>query len=188
MFPLTALRLPSTELPLTEEQRQALLGLYASEESLMADKYGALVVRKIKFALLEGEALRGEVEAHIRTCLAKGLPALYADVVCAVRAADPSKGGLKVVVRNHDTFRRHSLVASLKAFLHAEIDSLTKTGAFRGEEAVQPPTALLWALFLKCHLHEASGGHITHVLQDLSLFEVEVCGCGCVREAFVDVH
>lgn len=160
MFPLTALRLPCTELPLSEGQRATLLDLYAKEESLMSDKYGALVVRKIKFTLLDGSALWTEMEAHIKACLIKGLPALYADVCNAVRVPDPTQAGMKVVVKHHGTFRAHSLVVTAKAFLQEQISSLRNTDRFTGDDptsASQPPTALLWALFLKCHLHEASG-------------------------------
>ena len=157
MFPLKCLNLPCTELQLTEEQRQLLLNMYEKETGLSEDKYGALVVRKIKFSLLEGDALRQEMEAHIKQCLSKGLPALYADVCNAVRVADPAHNGRKVVVRNWAVFREHSLVKALQDFLTQQINNLQKVNTFVEEEKVQPPTTLLWALFLKAHLHQASG-------------------------------
>ena len=86
MFALKRADLPCSVLALSAAQRSQLVTMYDSNEALMSNKYGANVIRRIKFHLLHGEALKAELEKHIKVCLSKGLPALYHDVCAAVLA------------------------------------------------------------------------------------------------------
>jgi peptide alpha-N-acetyltransferase len=158
MFRLTALKLPCTELGLSEKQQADLLDLYNNTPELVADKYSKVAVRKIKFSLLEGDALLEQVETHIREGLSRGAPALYIDVCAAIMLPDAGEQGRKRPVKNVTAFKAHKITRALQDdYLPKQIASLTKGSTFAGESEVQPPTALLWALFLKCVLHEMSG-------------------------------
>ena len=93
MFALKRADLPCSVLTLSAAQRSQLVTMYDSNEALMSNKYGANVIRRIKFHLLHGEALKAELEKHIKVCLSKGLPALYHDVCAAVLAPSAKNRG-----------------------------------------------------------------------------------------------
>ena len=158
MFTLTKMDLPCTVLALSKGQRAQLVAMYDGNKALMSNKHGAIVIRKIKFSLLDGAALNSELEGHIKICLAKGLPALYHDVCAAVLAPSTTEEGKLYQVTRSEEFKSHPLVMAVMSIVDKQIDSLRERGCFAGEDGKsQPPTALLWALYLKCHLHEVSG-------------------------------
>ncbi len=160
MFALTKTDLPCTVLALTDAQRAQLVAMYDGNPALTANKYGAIVIRKIKFSLLDGEALKAELEKHIKLCLSRGLPALYHDVCAAVLAPSTTEQGRVYQVTQSDEFRSHTLVLAVMQIVDDQISSLRQAGCLTGPSEAgkkQPPTALLWALYLKCHLHEVSG-------------------------------
>ena len=158
MFQLTKMQLPCTVLALTAPQRKQLLTMYNTNKALTENKYGAIVIRKIKFSLLEGEERKVELEKHIKVCLSKGLPALYHDVCSAVLSPSSTEQGRLYQVTRSAEFKSHPLVLQVMQILNAQIGCLKTDRCFVGEEGkLQPPTALLWAFYLKCHLHEVSG-------------------------------
>ena len=155
MFALKHLDLPSSVLQLSAEQRAKLLDVY-DKESCLNQKFSATGMRKIRFSLLEGDAMKESLQQHIKTCLIKGIPALYQDI-CVLAKMTTKDGNQQVLCKEPRDFKAHPIVISVRNWLDTYISTLKSTGKLDVSGQIASPSTLLWALFLQCHMCERSG-------------------------------
>ena len=169
MLALKRLDLPSTRLALSAEQRAVLLELYTKSGKIKCP-------RKIEFTLqpsLHGPEFRALLDAHIRKCLTSGVPALYHDICSLVTARDPLDPAALVLVKDAADFRAHAVTQVASEIVAGLISNLRAHDSFDGPlpagAAPEPPTSLLWALYLQTHLLERSGN------LELALANIDEC-------------
>ena len=152
MLALKHLELPSTQLPLTTEQKKILIELHKFP------KFKSRAATKIVISLLEGDEFKDELGSFFKKMLRSGVPSLYGDVCNLIRKDDPNRLGRKVVVKDAWEFKNHPLTVSVLSLLDSYICNLRAHGTFDGSEGPkETPLPLLWTLFLKSHLLEKSG-------------------------------
>jgi len=155
MFALKHLDLPSSVLQLTPAQKAKLLDIYDRESSLN-QKFAMTGIRKIRFSLLEGEALKESLQKHIKACLSKGIPALYQDI-CVLAKMPTKDGSQQVLCREPRDFKAHPIVISVRGWLDGYISSLKSSSKMDESGPVESPATLLWTMFLQSHMLERSG-------------------------------
>ena len=152
MFALKNLELPSTTLNLSVEQRATLAAVHRFE------KFRSQAASKIVVSLLEGEEFRTELDSYLRLNLHKAVPSLYADVSALVRKPHPTNAERLMLVSDMYEFRLHPITAITLSIVDGYISCLKSQGTFSSSsETQEPPTSLLWSLFLKAHLLDKSG-------------------------------
>ena len=158
-FALKHLDLPSTTLPLNEEEKELLMDAYNR------NKFRSRAVSKILLTVATGEQFKKLLESHIRKSLHDEVPALYQDVFALVRDTN------SLLVRDRIDFRAHPVtqiiieivdrfVRNLKAHdsfddiipLNTTKESSTECSAEGSSRLREAPGAYLWAMFLKAHL------------------------------------
>lgn len=157
LLALKRLELPSTVLELDAAQRTMLLDLYRSGE------IRASCIKRIELSLLAPESaeFRAALDKHMRKSMQSGQPALYHDVCALVRQADPRAPGRHIYVRNAADFRMNVAAQVAIDLVNGYVDNLRRNGTFdaapQADAVAEPPTCLLWAMFLQCHLLEMCG-------------------------------
>ena len=155
MFALKRLDLPCTTLNLSDTQRISLIDLYKNKftKSRAASKIMLTLYRDKDFR----EALNTFLIKHIRD----GVPSVYNDVCALIRQPDPNTPNRYVFVKDSYDFRNHPTTILLMELVEEYLKNLRAFGTFHPEPAVgdevEVPTALLWTLFLYCHLLEMCG-------------------------------
>ena len=180
MLALRRLDLPCTRLALTAEQRGMLLSMYRSGGTVGSGSAtgpstgggGGASLRcpkKIEMTLVgHGAEFRALIDAHMRKCCHSGMPALYHDVCSLVTQPDPHDPTVLVPVKDAADFRAHPATLVVTELLQGYISSLRATSKFPpstsasasaspSEAPLEPPTTILWAMYLHAHLLERSG-------------------------------
>jgi N-alpha-acetyltransferase 15/16, NatA auxiliary subunit len=170
MFGLLRMEVPSTALALTAEQLAVLRELYAT--TLGGSKKGAvgklaLTLFPVGAADTDAEALRPALDAHLRLNLHNAVPALFHDVCSLIRVVDPLSSSSSgsgssltrtVFAQEPADFQTHPVAQLALGLVEGYITSLRACNKFDpADSKPEPPTALLWALYLKAHLQELSG-------------------------------
>lgn len=154
MLSLKQLDMPCTVLTLTSEQQASLLALYRSGQFKSSKKIEIFLVGL-------GTEFRAMLDEHMRRCLREGVPALYHDVCTLVKQPDPSRPEALLLVKDPVDFAGHPVTSVVRDILSGFIWNLREKGSFDAAPAAdakpEPPTALLWAMFLEVHLLERSG-------------------------------
>jgi peptide alpha-N-acetyltransferase len=150
---LKGTRTLATMLPLTDEQKQTIMDAYKTE---LAEKYpDSHAIQRIPVTLLDGDELRPEMEKLCRKHIARGVPSLCSELQSFlwtekngrfVRTEDP------VDVKEHP---RYQMFVEIADQYICCLDSDSKFS--KDDESEQPPSAILWAWFLRAGLHELVG-------------------------------
>ena len=134
-------------------QKQMLLDDYRGNLSAKYPRSPA--VQRIQLTLLEGEEMRSALDAYCRKLLAKGMPSLCPDVAALVTSERDGKLG--AVVDPAD-MRSHSVYRLLVDLADGYVASLTSDSKFSpDDDKEEPPSTILWALYLRAGLHELAG-------------------------------
>jgi tetratricopeptide (TPR) repeat protein len=176
MLALKRLALPCTALTLTEEQRSIVGGLYGvgGPSRIKASR----ATRKILLSLQPSPAaFREALDKQLRALLEEGVPSLCHDICALVMQPDPAHPDRNVYVKDLRDFGANSVCVTTLELVSGYITNLRENGTFfptTGTTAVAapgsgPPTCLLWALFLRCHLLEMSGRYLA------ALSDAEAC-------------
>jgi len=173
MRKLSACDVPSNSLAdLTSPQRDLLEEAYIS---LLGDLGGRCrAAQRIPLTFLQGEKLRFALQAYLQRMLNRGVPALAADLSALYTTLDSRNPGTPTLTRCKDPFAvgQHptfqvvlrlctKILKSLRAnerFPSNTCDDDADT-TLSGETAIEPPTSLLWCLFLHVQLLEARGDY-----------------------------
>lgn len=171
MFNLKRLELPSTVLTLTEAQKGVLAALYgvgAAEGETPKIKQ-TRAARKILLTLQPTtEACRDALDSFMRKMLEEGVPSLCHDICALIMQPDPARPDRNIYVKEVADFRTNSVCVVALDLVSGYIANLRENGTFSPSGADTPvhdassgpPTSLLWALFLRCHLLEMSGRYV----------------------------
>lgn len=123
-------------------------GTYSSDEiDQLGDLYKSLqkqynwssAVKRIPLDFLKGEKFREAADAYIRPLLTKGVPSLFSDL-CPLYA-HPGKADII-----------EQLIIELE-------NSIKSTGCYPGREVKEPPSTLLWTLFLLAQHYDKMDQH-----------------------------
>lgn len=155
-FHLNNMQLPCTCFNLNSEQLQILIDLYSQEKFKKS-----MASRKIKLHILRGEELKLAIDEYLRNYLHEGIPAIHQDICSLIFQASPSDNNKLIYVKDPFDFRSHQITILVMELLDDYISSLKMNGTFKktplADDIVEPPSSLLWTLFLKCHMLEMSG-------------------------------
>jgi tetratricopeptide (TPR) repeat protein len=166
MYALKRLNLPSTTLTLDRPQLLSLRELY--KECNFKSKFVRNIVLtfyKVKsssdadYSEEDSKEFASLLDEHMKYNLRKGMPALYHDVCSLILLPDPFNAGRTILPREPFDFVQHPITKIATGLVDGYIHNLRETETFdKGEDlAKEAPPALLWALYLKCHLLELSG-------------------------------
>lgn len=174
MFSLKRLDLPSTTLPLDRTQLVSLRELY--KECSFKSKYIRNIMLTFYRVSSSGDADFNEednqafttlLDEHMKFNLRKGMPALYHDVCSLIRLPDLSNPGQTTLPKEPFDFIQHPITIIASRLVDGYIHNLRETETFDKDagagdgndqqKSKEAPPALLWALYLKCHLLELSG-------------------------------
>ncbi len=157
-FALKRLELPSTEFSLSVAQLTILRAAY--DEGGFRSKS----LSKIRLTLLSDcdADFQAALSGYIKKCLKDGMPALHHDVCSLFRIADPFNGGRRVFAKDAHDVVAHPVFVFTSQLVATYIANLRQFKAFEpiadgSPELAELPSALLWALYLQCHLLELSG-------------------------------
>lgn len=158
LFALKRLDLPSSILELTEEQKQTILNVYEKDYTFCT----STASKRIALTLLSGAAFETKLDQYLRKRISSAVPSLYSDIVSLVTktVSTPNGESRRVIVSDVTNFKEHSIVQLTMKLVRGYIASLKKCDRFSEEssgEVEQPPSSLLWALFLLCHFEEKCG-------------------------------
>ncbi|XP_039124680.1 N-terminal acetyltransferase A complex auxiliary subunit NAA15 [Dioscorea cayenensis subsp. rotundata] len=133
---------------------QKCLGLYSEKGQYTADEivqleslYKSLreeytwssAVKRIPLDFLEGEKFQEAADSYVRPLLLKGVPSLFSDL--SPLYDQPEKANILE-----------------KLFLQLE-NSVRSTGSFPGRSEKEPPSTLMWTLFLLAQHYDRRGQH-----------------------------
>ena len=159
-FQLNSMELPCTSFNLGSDQLNVLKDLYSQEKFKKS-----MASKKIKLHVLRGDELRSAIDEHLRHCLHEGIPAVHQDVCSLIFQPSSWDCNRVVYVKDPFEFRSHPTTLTVMELVDNYIASLKSNGTFKQKPAeddiVEPPSSLLWTLFLKCHLLEMSGSLMT---------------------------
>ena len=185
MLKLRRLELPSTVLVLTPEERSLLVALYTSLDSklkhssvvlrikltfLEGDEFSTLLQQHIRRGLSSGiPSLNQDICHLIRNVDPCVSPRLTDGAGSGETDSAPRRIYERAIVTDDREFRVHPLTEYILQLVRSYIDSLEATSTFPplanasasavepSAASIEPPTALLWARYLYCHLLEKSG-------------------------------
>ncbi|XP_074583808.1 N-terminal acetyltransferase A complex auxiliary subunit NAA15 [Curcuma longa] len=121
----------------TSDEIDKLNALY----KLLEEQYGSSsAVKRIPLDFLEGENFREATDNYVRPLLTKGVPSLFSDL-------SPL----------YDQKGKASILEEL--FLYLE-DSLKSTGCFPGSSNKEPPSTIMWTMFLVSQHYDRRGQHL----------------------------
>ncbi|KAK3164784.1 hypothetical protein QOZ80_1AG0024670 [Eleusine coracana subsp. coracana] len=137
--------------------------LSALYESLKKDYAWSSAVKRIPLDFLEGEKFQEAADNYVRPLLTKGVPSLFSDL--------------------SPLYEHHGKANILeKLFLKLE-DSIRTSGCFPGSPQKEPPSTLLWTLFLISQHYDRRGQYdialnkideaITHTPTVIDLYSVK---------------
>jgi len=155
-FQLNNMQLPCNCFNLNADQLQILKDLYSQEKFKKS-----MASRKIKLHILRGEELKIAMDEFLRNYLHEGIPAVHQDICSLIFQPSPSDINKLVYVKDPIDFRSHPITLLVMELVDGYISSLNSNGTFKKvplvDDVVEPPSSLLWTLFLKCHMLEMSG-------------------------------
>ena len=180
MLSLKRLELPCTVMTLSEEERRTVGVLYGIglAEGEIPSIPSSRSSRKIILTLQPSEAAFAEaLDAFLRKMLEDGVPSLCHDVCSLIMKPDPIHPEKNIYTKDQKDFRTNSVCCKAIELVTEYISNLRENGTFFrnvSDESLAsaesgPPTSLLWALYLRCHLFEMSGRYIE------ALADAEAC-------------
>ena len=161
MFALKRLELPSTTLELDATQLATLRNLYAT--TLNGAKKGASAKVALTLYCRQGSSsdeIRTALAEHIQSNLRHAVPALYHDIFSLVRMADPANPTRRVFAQEPADVAQNDVAKTALALVESYITNLRQCEQFDAANPAakpEPPTALLWALYLRTHILEMMG-------------------------------
>ncbi|KAJ8494176.1 hypothetical protein OPV22_015897 [Ensete ventricosum] len=118
----------------TSDEIERLDALYKS----LREQYSwSSAIKRIPLDFLEGDAFREAADNYVRPLLTKGVPSLFSDL--------------------SPLYERNGKAAILEQlFLHLE-HSIKSTGCFPGSSKKEPPSTIMWTLFLVSQHYDRRG-------------------------------
>eukprot|EP00611_Tribonema_gayanum_P018068 TRINITY_DN31123_c0_g1_i1.p1 TRINITY_DN31123_c0_g1~~TRINITY_DN31123_c0_g1_i1.p1 ORF type:complete len:947 (-),score=350.61 TRINITY_DN31123_c0_g1_i1:368-2821(-) len=152
MMQAKALALPSNMLMLTPEQKSTLIGLYRE----LQEKYPkSAAARRIPLAFLEGDELMAPLEEYVQSNLRKGVPSLGNDL-CSLFTIEVD--GRRRVATDPKDLLGHPLLAAVCQMCDRFVTALrAEPSRLPGSDKDEPPSTLMWTLFLKSFLLKKQG-------------------------------
>ncbi len=157
MFALKRLQLPSTTLSLDAAQKTTLKELYAT----LIAQHKRSAANKIVLSLHQGtEELRGPLDAFMKTNLRNAIPSLFQEVAALICVPDEVHPARVRFAQDVADFKNHEVTLLVQGLVDGYVTNLRSSQQFDASNPAanpEPPTALLWALYLQTHLLEVTG-------------------------------
>lgn len=142
--------LPSTELELNEGEVEILAKLYSDLGARFPKSWS---FQKIPLGFLVGEAFKERVGWYLKLQLRRCLPSLGSDLSSIYVGRCPETGKMVRLSDPHDLISNPKFLV-VSSLAEEYVKSLKTTGAFPGSTEKEPPTTLLWALYLHTQMKE----------------------------------
>ena len=159
-FQLKQLELPSTNMILSDGQKDTLTAAYTEN----CQKFKSKAYSKICLTFARGENFKILLTQHIRQSLHDEYPALYQDIFTLIRDSegkilkDPVDFRVNpVALLAIEIVNRFVENLKLNSFGDEEHSSGSSEERSSGECSVEAPGVYLWGMFLQCHLHVRCG-------------------------------
>jgi hypothetical protein len=204
VFELKRLEMPTTVLVLGRDQLLSLRNFY-KRLNISSKSIGKIILSMYQYnasSFTGGEEDSDDAEfeavfdVHLRRCLRDGLPALYHDVCSLIKIPSELKSISStpqyVYAKEPFDVKNHPITQLTLKLVGQYIQNLKAYEQFdkpaspqelsQGDDVIvlndkgEAPTALLWALYLKCHMLELCG----NLNEALSVIEeVIICSLKC---------
>ena len=157
MFSLKKLDLPSTVLNLDIDQLNILKELYTT----LMSKFKRSAANKIVMGFARGnEEIRTVLDVFMKNSLRNAIPSLVQDICALIRIPDPIHPEHVIFATEVVDIRTHEVTQVALSLIDSYIQNLKQHSQFdmtAPAAAPEAPSALLWALFFKCHFLELTG-------------------------------
>ena len=151
VFAMSRLDLPSNTFNLSESQKHSLVTLYR-EQNLKSK-----ACEKIVLELLEGSEFESALDTFMRRRLQEGVPSLFQEIRSLCRVVDPYDGSRRVNINDPADYRIHPLFRLSCELCDKILTQLRLSNSLPGSCEEEPPTTLLWTMYLKSSLLELEG-------------------------------
>ncbi len=147
---LPGTRTLASMIPLSTDQKSTLLEAYKSE--LFTEHSYSAAMQRIPMSLVEGDRLKNSFDVFIRKSLVKGVPSLCLELSTFFLLEKDAKFYIATdpfQIKSHPTF--NLIVGMVDEYITSlkENSKLLPTDEFE-----EPPSTILWALYLRAGLHE----------------------------------
>jgi peptide alpha-N-acetyltransferase len=149
---------------LSEEERGVLLDAYGNSTMKDGSKDGLTKlfsrsngIKRIYFTLLptNSEEFKSAVDKYCQKQITKGVPSLGADLSALYLMGESHSNNRRLMlVTDPLDVKGHPVHAILVDLIDEYIVSLSSNNSFPNGDGVSPPSALLWAWYLRSILHE----------------------------------
>ena len=144
--------------PLSEEERSILLDAYGNKDGLSKLYPRSNGIKRIYITLLstDSEEFKSAIDKYCQKQITKGVPSLGADLSSLYLMADSRSNGSRLMLATDPLdVKAHPVYVLLVDLIEAHITSLSSNNSFpSGDTTECPPSALLWAWYLRSILHE----------------------------------
>lgn len=143
--------LPSNAFHLSESQKSALIAVYKEQ------KFSSKASEKILLGLLNGSEFDSALDSFMRRMLREGVPSLFQDIRSFCRVTDQHDTSRQLHITDPADFRVHPIFRKASKLCDDYLSNLRLNNTFAGDGDEEPPTTLLWTMYLKCSLLELEG-------------------------------
>lgn len=171
---------PATMRPLTRDQRRTLILAYrelARMDGILGKSHAVhrinLTLYKFDESITENHSIADNeekqineanewtraIETYIKSNISRGVPSLGSDLCSLLLVQDPNSKRYRIAVEAME-IKDHPIYCRLVELIDEYIISLERYSKFPDCESengkVEPPSTLLWALYLRAYLHEVA--------------------------------
>mmetsp|Transcript_285 Transcript_285/g.552 ORF Transcript_285/g.552 Transcript_285/m.552 type:complete len:918 (+) Transcript_285:161-2914(+) len=143
--------------PISEEERNILLDAYGSKHGLSKLYPRSNGIKRIHITILptNGEEFKTAIDKYCQKQITKGVPSLGADLSSLYLMEDSLSSGSRLMLAADPLdVKAHPVHVLLVDLIEAYITSLSSNNSFPSGDGECPPSALLWAWYLRSILHE----------------------------------
>ena len=151
VFAMSRLDLPSNTFNLSEAQRSAVIAVYREP------KFSAKANEKILLEMLVGSEFDSALDSFMRRMLREGVPSLFQDIRAFCTVIDPEDSSRRLHVTDPADYRVHPTFRLALRLCDAYLNNLHQNNTLTGAGDAEPPTTVLWTMYLKCSLLELEG-------------------------------
>jgi len=143
--------------PFSEEERSILLDAYGSKDGLSKLYPRSNGIKRIYITILptNSDEFKSAIDKYCQKQITKGVPSLGADLSSLYLMEDSRSNGSRLMLATDPLdVKVHPVHALLVDLIEAYITSLSSNNSFPSGDGESPPSALLWAWYLRSILHE----------------------------------
>jgi len=143
--------------PLSDEERSILLDAYGNKDGLSKLYPRSYGIKRIYVTILpvNSEEFKSAIDKYCQKQITKGVPSLGADLSSLYLMEDSRSNGNRLMLASDPLdVKAHPVYVLLVDLIDTYITSLSANNSFPNGDGDSPPSALLWAWYLRSILHE----------------------------------